>query len=675
VEELKSLCTEYKAKLEAMLPDDPETRFIHARYNEKICMVNTLLATSTPKGTLYLLVDPRGPLYKAQLEEENYSDWKWRWLIAFLIIITFPISVPILIAYSWITRDELNFLKSDGAIFVDKLIRLSEAELQRTSVDEPINLTSSTTPLLRTHTMDNQANPHNPYGSTKLTSLIAKTRTPSLAPSSSTPARASKGLYASMFDLEADTLKGAGKSEILASRIRPFSYTSDEHLTLDFYCNFKYTNATPLVFSIQIPINLDPVVIQPLVEGLNTPEQEAFSEEENLGAMVTRRVQDLFFTPPPTFEDLMKNNQRWCYKDVFYKALELAKNDNQRVLAIEGIINGFDITRENCIEDYRRIERDTYYFKGSPYPVTDEAEIAALRIADYEQNKVRQTRVLAQIEEAHNKLPANYRTIMTPSVRCIARSFHAIFELLAMNQIGEAKFTYTQVKRSNFTPFVKLAFSNLHAMWHQLNAIFWLIDTHGYHMDPIYPHESIPKDHDLRQHVLSVYVENGSICCAAITPENTVDRFMLEDAALNRQADVIRGALGDPSSGDSFSEEQRQAVYCAVAHRGYYQLSYLSPFTAQDRFIKAHNLVKYYHPALAAHLKNMVLEPFQALMNAGEAAKQNTSIEIKRAFVAQQRNDLDRNRGTDLQWAPLPSLSDDEWAELLDLETTKKSQI
>lgn len=298
------------------------------------------------------------------------------------------------------------------------------------------------------------------------------------------------------------------------------------------------------------------------------------------------------------------------------------------------------------------------------------------RINQRERSNQRIQTVLNKIEEAHNRLPANYRTLMTPNVRYIARSFHAIFELLATNDMGEAIFTYRQVKRSNFTPFVKLAFPNLHAMWHQLQAIFCLIDTQGYQIDFIYPHKSIPKDHDLRKYVLSVYVENGSIWCAAITPENTVDRFMLEDAALNGQAETIRGALVAGHVSFSEKQEQEQAVYSAVAHRGYYQLSYfLSPATAQRSFIKAHNLVENYHPALASRLHRMVLEPFQPLMDAGKAAKQNTSTEIKRAFIDQRRDDIARKRGTDLDWAPLPSLSDDEWAALLDLETTTKPQI
>jgi len=543
--------------------------------------------------------------------------------------------------------------------------------------------------------MDNQTNPHNQYGSNTLTSLLEKTRTPPLlTSSSSTPARAPKGLYATMFDLEADTLNDAGKSEILASRIRPFSYTNDEYLTLDVYCSFKYTDAMPFVFSIQVPISLDPVAIQPFIEEINTPEQEV-PPEENLSSMVTRRVQDLFFTPPPTFEKIIKDLETrygkipdtayaWGDKKPAYShALKLAKNNQQRVLALEGLINSLDAEHEFLLKEAQHIDRSQYMVRrGDPqfYDPMDQArwhiqKTQEERINQRERSNQRIQTVLNKIEEAHNQLPANYRTLMTPNVRYIARSFHAIFELLATNDMGGAMFTYRQVKQSNFTPFVKLAFPNLHAMWHQLKAIFWLIDTHGYQMNPIYPHESIPKDHDLRQHVLSVYVENGSIFCAAITPENTVDRFMLEDAALNGQAETIRGALGCSRLGDHFSEEQKQAVYCAVADRGYYQINYLSPFSAQYCFIQAHDLVKDYHPALAERLQHMVLEPFQRLMDAGKAAKQNTATDIKRAFIDQRRDNIAKKRGTDLQWAQLPSLNDDEWAQLLDLEPTTKPQI
>lgn len=44
----------------------------------------------------------------------------------FLILITFPISIPLLILWSFLTRGTPNFLKSDGAIFVDAIINLLE---------------------------------------------------------------------------------------------------------------------------------------------------------------------------------------------------------------------------------------------------------------------------------------------------------------------------------------------------------------------------------------------------------------------------------------------------------------------------------------------------------------------------------------------------------------------
>lgn len=63
----------------------------------------------------------------------NRTPWLL-WLIqAFFIVITFPLSVPILMIWSWVNRGTPNFIRTDGSIYLEKVLALC----QEVGITEP----------------------------------------------------------------------------------------------------------------------------------------------------------------------------------------------------------------------------------------------------------------------------------------------------------------------------------------------------------------------------------------------------------------------------------------------------------------------------------------------------------------------------------------------------------
>lgn len=54
----------------------------------------------------------------------NRMPWWLRFTQAFITVLTFPLSVPFLMIRSWVNRGTLNFIKTDGSVYLDKIIHL-----------------------------------------------------------------------------------------------------------------------------------------------------------------------------------------------------------------------------------------------------------------------------------------------------------------------------------------------------------------------------------------------------------------------------------------------------------------------------------------------------------------------------------------------------------------------
>jgi hypothetical protein len=128
MEEIHQLCLAYKKHLESVKSES--TYYIFNDYklrNKKLEIVGALLDAHTPLEVKHILLDPSNhPLNKTILAT-NSSTFVWTFIVGFFTIITFPISLPALIAWSWTMRGTPYFLKPDGEILVEKLLLLTQS--------------------------------------------------------------------------------------------------------------------------------------------------------------------------------------------------------------------------------------------------------------------------------------------------------------------------------------------------------------------------------------------------------------------------------------------------------------------------------------------------------------------------------------------------------------------
>ena len=660
MEDVYRLCNDYKKHL-ANIPY--LSSYPDELTQDKLKIIESLLLCRTPKGIKYLLTDPRGPRYQMILQKHR-SDWTWTFIAGFLTVITFPISLPILLAWSWIVRGNPNFLKSDGAILVDKLLRLSEASLGVSPIDIDTHTTLETSQL-RTSSMDNQLSRQRASRFHGMASLLARhTLKQDSSDASSFPAviDTAPNLYAAMFDLEKDIFNDAGNPQFLASRARSFSYVLDDHFVVDSYCGFKYSNQAPLVVTISILTSLDPIMPHFAEDG-HARQQTEQPPHEGVVTTLSKRVHGLFFSPP-TFESMFKEAQidrgYHTTREFYEKALSLARNDRQRISSIEGIINQLDRKYVSDQEDYIQCINEK---KSIEYALARGGIVAEHRMNGFSNLSVQIERHLkkmndglALIEDYYHQLPANYRA-MTPSADHIEGTINLVFQLIECDEIGKARLHYLSIPQ--FTPFLKLAFPHLLAMKHQLRAIFCLLSTHGYH---VRAHYGEPFELEVTPHSLRVYLSNGVICCAART-DDEIERFVISDETLGSEASAIRDCLSHERC--VFSSQQKKIIFEAVASRGYYEINEPVPIAALTLFEESHALVQQYHPALAMHLETMTLAPLRALMEAGKAAKQHTPYAVRKALSDQASAESCQRMYSRDTYIPFHQLNDDEWSELL----------
>ncbi len=96
-------------------------------------------------------------LTNAEVMKKNDMSWS-KWLIfIFLLIITFPLSVPLLAIHSWWTRGTLNFFKTNGAVIFDKILALCQNKNGDSNLPELVGHTivsAHTLPVHHDQTLD-----------------------------------------------------------------------------------------------------------------------------------------------------------------------------------------------------------------------------------------------------------------------------------------------------------------------------------------------------------------------------------------------------------------------------------------------------------------------------------------------------------------------------------------
>ena len=673
----------------------------------KLLIIDQLLLRPNPDDVLHLLEKPtdflRYPSSLGYTRLLRYQDIlkirRSSWIrdvgIGVVLLLTFPVSVPLLIFYSWSMRGDINFFKPDGEIFLEKLLLICEPRI-RQQHEETLLLPKVTTTQLRSEGM-------NDYKSLELTSPMQNQALEEPDDISLFPA-----------DFH---LSDTGRVELKSFRMRFFPQSEKETLGIDLYVGFRFVPELTKATSFKLYLDIRPSYLRKqLTESISNMSANISTETTSQPTSVFENIRQYWFKPNPgtTFEtvyaDPTQGGRSFSSKG-YRKALDLARNDNQRILALEGLINGlkheYDMhcaseaqANSSIVYCERRIN-ELNYFRQHGRPLLPDGEWDkvpsysaenTLMLKNYHDECVRLIKedddyrlrkgisfqeeelqkeifwsqkhaslretTLDDISKALNALPETYHS-MTLSANQLQRQCNLIFVMLKNNQIGEAELLYRRIR--NVSYFIESAFPYLKALLFQLSGIFHLVSEPGYDMVST---SQEPTDENLVEQTLYIYPKEKQLWAATRRADMQVERFRIETNKLGRYAEnIIRSYENHNYHG--IYDDPEDTIMRALADYGYYYIHWPTVLSAAERFEEAYKIVLTYDAELAERVREATLGPLKSLIAIGQEAKNTTPLNVQRKMIKEHLRNNAIKRKT-WEKSPQPSqLSDEEWNELL----------
>jgi hypothetical protein len=480
LDKIKQLCEQYKKHI-----NPPNKKTDDLSYLELLkagITRNLLLSVKHPKKLLTILQDKCDDPYfssmtNADVLRMNRSNPLSLFFKGLLVLLTFPVSLPLLMFWSFKTKGTLNFLKADGEIFLEQLIPLCT-----NWVEPPPRSTSRNTPTPSTNSTLRDLNPmpkRDHFAQNRSTALVSGRSEASVsalvprhpeAPATEEPIellqvenpdlknmRRLATQMVSVFSnpretLDRQLLDFKGKAMITVSLpIRPVGTENPNALRLEFTCQFMYTDAPPVQCEIILCKTFSPMVratsvAPPLITAGSTaarPQTQSYwmqrSQQycksffaDNFGSMMQKGHQNV---GQEEASDLLKTVK------YYERALNLATTDVEKLQAIEAIINS--------IHDSRKL------FEGVPFP-------------NFELNLQKRTKA------ALRQLPTHYR-FLSEDIKHTTASFQTVWTFLENNQPKEAWTVFRIIAMSHF---LEQSCPELDAMHCQLSAVFQINGEH-----------------------------------------------------------------------------------------------------------------------------------------------------------------------------------------------------
>jgi hypothetical protein len=462
VGQITQLCEQYKKHI-----NPPNKKTGDLSYLELLKFGITrdlLLSVKNPKKLLTILQDKCDDPYfssmnNADVLRMNRSSRVGLFFKGLLVLITFPISLPLLMFWSFKTKGTFNFLKADGAIFLENLLPLCT-----NWVEPPPNLSlgstlsTSVNPTLRgPNIMLNRKNfSHNraavprvlvPLSSQKPTSEepieLPLVENSDLKNMRELAARMGGVFGDSRYEIDQTLSRFKGQAMITASSpIRPVANAPNE-LRLEFTCRLMYTDAPPVQCEITVFKTFSPMVRVPpqlfITAGTNN---EQYRTQPDLVQRGKRYCASFF---EDNFSSAMEKGHTNIGKEqaanllstveYYERALTLARTNFEKLHAIEAIINAIQASRK--------------LFAGIPF-------------RNFE------LKLQEKTQAALHQLPADYRLI-SGEINRIATLYQVIWSYLEDNQPKEA---WSLFKSITLSHFLEESCPELVAMHAQLSAVF-----------------------------------------------------------------------------------------------------------------------------------------------------------------------------------------------------------
>jgi hypothetical protein len=367
------------------------------------------------------------------------------WYLFFILTtLTFPLSVPALMLYSWRTRGTINFLKTDGTLLVEKITVLcNEAkELIAAHPDKkaPLPTYQLSTRIKYTN---NKAPDTNQWLNNQVS--INPPTDPNAAPfATMTNALGQFGVSVfqnmALYHLEND----AGIPVITSYRVNPKESETSQQFSIDIRSKFMWTYAASmrtriaLFTKFTLPPNFQSEQPDPLIA-------------PNMPSTKNNWLTFSFLYKKESLEDLINKagstHDIDRKEDFLLQALGIAKNPSEQTKALEALFN---------------IYGDYYDASNSDYIRSGRTDSMLIEIC--------MPRAELKMHQYSWKLPPNFRSL-TASALKLESNYQEICALAPSNiEAAWAKYQALPV----LTPFIKRFFPNLEAMQYQLKILFTL---------------------------------------------------------------------------------------------------------------------------------------------------------------------------------------------------------
>lgn len=142
---VKQLCDQYQEHLNPPYKPTEELNYLDVF---KISIIRELENADNPKQCLEILQEKSGSEYFPEMSKANFlrmnrSSPLYMSLKVLLVLLTFPLSLPSLMYWSFRTRGTINFLKTEGALFIEKLTAFCREWKEDTAIspsNNPLNM-------------------------------------------------------------------------------------------------------------------------------------------------------------------------------------------------------------------------------------------------------------------------------------------------------------------------------------------------------------------------------------------------------------------------------------------------------------------------------------------------------------------------------------------------------
>ena len=366
------------------------------------------------------------------------------WYLFFVLTgLLFPLSIPVLMLHSWISRGTINLLKTDGSLLVEKItILCKEVDIRHTS--QPYKVRPMQPYQLSTGAKyKNDKNILN-EGSSGQVSVrqIEQTATPF-----ETMTNALGQIANSAFQQMAlyHLTNEVGLPVITSYRINPKEFEAPEQFSIDIRSKFRWTDAA----SMRIRIMLLTQFIMPRdfqAEGhkpLLLPKTPSAPENNRYNFFCLYKKNSL-----EAFIHQANNTQNIDEKEnLLLQALSIAKNPYEQTKVLEVLVNNYGNYYEASNADFIRSHHTNSMLRDICMP-----------------------RAERKMNEYASQLPLNFRSLATSAIQ-LDRDYQEICAL-TQRDIEEAWVKYQALPK--LTPFIKRLFPNLVAMNYQLKIIFTL---------------------------------------------------------------------------------------------------------------------------------------------------------------------------------------------------------